>query len=231
MILHDSREIPPDHIETFPSGLAAEAPNPGWEVLGASGRSRSLDVARLVDASECGFCGESLPKRSGPGQPRLFCDDLCRGRAKSGLQTLKREEAPSRASQGLLGRLRSRVAAEEALMGKSCMFCRNVALRGSSRCRVHGGRKQDPRTTNQRGLGGDHQALRLQALKLAGADEAGLGGRCAECGQPGVPGNPLEGGHVVPRALGSQTRSRTTARMPALQPSPGEADLLAERES
>jgi hypothetical protein len=36
-----------------------------------------------VDATECGFCGKPLLKRSGPGRPRKFCGDLCRGRAKS----------------------------------------------------------------------------------------------------------------------------------------------------
>jgi 5-methylcytosine-specific restriction endonuclease McrA len=91
-------------------------------------------------------------------------------------------------------------------MPRQCMFCSREALLGSSRCRGHGGRKRDPRTTSAKGLGADHQALRLQALRRAGADESGLGGACEACGQPGVVGNPLEGGHVLPRALGGQNQ-------------------------
>jgi 5-methylcytosine-specific restriction endonuclease McrA len=109
----------------------------------------------------------------------------------------------------LLGPVPSRCVAAGAWilvsrLPRSCLICSEPALPGSSRCARHGGRKRDPRTTTARGYGGDHQQFRLKVLARAGADRHGLGGRCERCGQPGVPGNPLEAGHVLARALGGE---------------------------
>jgi 5-methylcytosine-specific restriction endonuclease McrA len=44
--------------------------------------------------------------------------------------------------------------------------------------------------------------IRRPILRAAGADERGIGGTCAVCRRPGIPGNPLEVDHIRPRALG-----------------------------
>jgi 5-methylcytosine-specific restriction enzyme A len=59
-------------------------------------------------------------------------------------------------------------------------------------------------TTTQRGLGSDHQRIRLQVL----AEET----VCWICGKPGTANDPLTADHVVPRIAGGRnTRSNYRA--------------------
>lgn len=89
------------------------------------------------------------------------------------------------------------------LAGRGCSDD-GYALPGSSRCRAHGGRKGDPRSTTARGYGADHQDSRRQVMARAGASRYGIGGRCEACGLPGTLENPLEAAHVLAHALGGE---------------------------
>lgn len=80
-------------------------------------------------------------------------------------------------------------------MKRPCLDC-GIPTDGT-RCVVH-------RRTTARGLGADHQRLRLEVLLDAGATERGIGGRCAMCGRAGTVDDPLTADHVIARVDGGQ---------------------------
>jgi len=82
--------------------------------------------------------------------------------------------------------------------------CVELCLPGRSRCPQHGSswdRKPPARDAAAYGYG--HQLNRVRLLREAGCiGKTGLGGRCALCGGPGTPEDPLVADHIRPVSQG-----------------------------
>jgi 5-methylcytosine-specific restriction endonuclease McrA len=77
---------------------------------------------------------------------------------------------------------------------RSCITCGKNAVPGRSRCKEHGPTSPLLGTTTQRGYGSEHQHL---AKELLTPDA-----RCAQCGKPGTPDDPLQLDHIIPLSMG-----------------------------
>ena len=74
---------------------------------------------------------------------------------------------------------------------RACLIpgCPRNAMRGSSRCSQHGGRN----TNADRGYDAQHEAIAKRVRQAT---------HCAKCGARGTSDNPIEAGHIIPRAEG-----------------------------